>query len=201
MYTELEKSQEFKNTADKNFKNKSIGSSSAKFIDNRTDTIVQRRLLEITHENRMAKPSSEDNGMSQLYNGGFPKNMNLVQLYRTKTQKGQDGEFIPAYDAAIHCHIGRKMRSPHLKIKNERYNFGVDYNQRLMQTAYEALIRGGNENLEGYSDCKEYLEEQGCRAPVLPTLIDIGLEQGQYPPRLQRGTGFKDAEGHTHSST
>lgn len=86
-----------------------------------------------------------------------------LQLYATAKQKGQDGHFIPKMTAAIHCHVGRKMRQPHLKIRGEKYNFGPDYDDAKMQTAYDALTGdAANAALEGYADCVEYLEEMGC---------------------------------------
>lgn len=133
----------------------------------------------------------------------------VLQLYSKETLKGQDGHFVPKMTAAIHCHVGKKMRSPHLKIGGLRFNFGSEYELSRMQAAYNALVGDpSNAALEGYADCVEYLEEEGCDPDAVPvthtgraatgplsayddpdtspfsrSLIERGLERGQYPPK------------------
>ncbi|ABG31866.1 hypothetical protein CEP88_01450 [Roseobacter denitrificans] len=84
----------------------------------------------------------------------------VAQLYATETVKGQDGFFVPRMKAAIHCHVGNKMRNPHIKIRGDVYNFGNPQKESRIQDAYEALV-GDQRNaaLEGYEDCREYLCE------------------------------------------
>lgn len=132
----------------------------------------------------------------------------VLQRYRTSTQSGQDGQFVPSYDAAIHCHIGNRMRSPHLKIRGARYNFGNPTRTNRIQAAYDALVSDStHQTLEGYADCVEYLLAQGAEeheeeaaasssADTRPqsayddpatsrasrALIERGLATGRYPP-------------------
>jgi hypothetical protein len=186
------------------------GKSTFQFVDNRPEAIAQRKLQEMANNSPQVSQLRAFQKMLNPQNDGALNSTHAIQLYRTSRQAGQDGQFIPAFDSAIHCHIGGRMRNPHLKISGDRrspYNFGNPHDSDRMQAAYNALVSGGNERLAGYADCVEYLEEQGCVAadvdeeivegPPAPLsayddprtsresrrLIEEGLSTGYYPPR------------------
>ena len=84
----------------------------------------------------------------------------VAQLYEKETVKGQDGFFVPRMKAAIHCHVGNKMRNPHLKIQGDVYSFGNPQQDSRIKDAYDALVGDPrNAALAGYEDCREYLCE------------------------------------------
>lgn len=121
----------------------------------------------------------------------------IFQFYKTVAGGKQGGTFV-GDPAGIHCHID--IGHPHLKLggQGRRIDFGRDMHQNRLQAAYMELISGNYSQMSGYEDCKEYLEEQGCAVPEKkdpPTLIELGLAQGSYPPKLNRGQSFLDGNG------
>lgn len=103
----------------------------------------------------------------------------VAQLYAKKTVSGQDGFFVPAMKSAIHCHVGKKMRQPHLKIRGDKYYFCRDWDADRIRVAYQALIGDpGNAALAGYEDCREYLCEVLGIAYEAPEGMDAGAGAG-----------------------
>lgn len=121
-----------------------------------------------------------------------------LQLY-TKTRADDGGWFIGVSGA---CHLHVEISKPHFKYGNDkgsRIDFGTNMDQPRLQRAYEEL-KANYQGKTGYADCIEYLEEYGCRDIPPKTLIEHGLSQGSYPPRLNTGTKFVGENGtvHTH---
>lgn len=118
--------------------------------------------LSTTQRDPSATPRSASGGQSTLA---------PVQAY--KETRADDGGTFVGESAACHCHIN--VGKPHFKVGKDdgsRMNFGRDMSKERMQRAYEALL-AQHKGKKGYEDCKEYLEQQGCKAPEPGALVEL----------------------------
>lgn len=143
----------------------------------------------LAHQAKSSAPALQMQRLQRL------ADQSVTQLY--KTSRADDGGNFIGEPAACHLHID--ISNPHFKYGRDngsRMNFGTQLHR--MQSVWEQL-KAGYQGKAGYDDCIEWLEEQGCKAQPVKTLIEHGIDQDTYPPKLRSGMKFRDENGTVHT--